>query len=499
MALEILCVCVAILLLLYYYATADFDYWKSRGVKGPKPIPWFGTIASHLLSKICMGSYLRKIYEEYPDEAMVGVFFRGQPKLVIRDPELIKHVLIKDFTAFPERDVRVHEKAEPLSVHLFRIDGARWRPLRTRLSPVFTSGKLKDMFHLLLECGEHLERHLHEIVPKDDIIECRELTSKYTIDVIGSCAFGIEMNALNQKESDFQKLGVRIFKVTPKTLIRNLFRDVTPWLYDQFGNILDDREVTNIMTTMVMNTINYRKQNNVHRQDIIDMLKDFKDHPDRLDLDQVPDTYVAAQLFVFFAAGYETSSTTMSNVMYELAQNLVVQEKVRNNIKEVLDNNDGVISYNSVNEMTYLEQVIKETLRKYPPVMFLTRNTQQNYTFEGTKVNIDKDVKVYIPIFGIHYDPNIYPNPDVFDPERFNDENMRKRNPMHYLPFGTGPRNCIGMRFAGYQTKVGLIKVLLNFEINVCEKTQIPHIISRNHPLMFQTEHGIYVKLTKLF
>ncbi|XP_019700692.1 cytochrome P450 6B5-like [Harpegnathos saltator] len=497
MVLAILFVCVTILLS-FYYCLANFDYWKSRGVKGPQPIPFCGTIAKHLFKKICLGAYLREIYEQYPDEAMVGVFFREQPALVLRDPDLIKHVLIKDFSVFPEREIAVFDKAEPLSLHLFRIDGARWRPLRTQLSPVFTSGKLKDMFHLLLECAEHLERHLNEIVSKDLIIECRELTSKYTIDVIGSCAFGIEMNALKQKDSEFQKLGVKIFRTDMKTYIRKLFRDVAPKLYNRIGIILDDHDVTNIMTNMIRNTIDYRKKNNFHRHDFIDALITLKNHPEKLGLDHVPDIYIAAQLFVFFAAGFETSSTTMSNVLFELAQHLTIQKKVQAEIRQVLDNNNGAISYDSIKKMTYLEQVLKETLRKYPPVMFLARNAQQKYTFEHTNVSIDKNLKVYIPVFGIHYDPNIYPDPEVFDPERFNDQNMQSRNPMHYLPFGNGPRNCIGARFAAYQAKVGLIKILLNYDISVCEKTQIPLILNRQQQMMFQTDHGMYVKFTKL-
>ncbi|CAL1675185.1 unnamed protein product [Lasius platythorax] len=87
-------------------------------------------------------------------------------------------------------------RPNPCPLHLFKIDSVRWRPLRTRFSPIFTSGKLKDMFHLLLNCSEHFDRYLYEIVPKDGIVECRDLTSKFTIDVIELCASNIEMNAL---------------------------------------------------------------------------------------------------------------------------------------------------------------------------------------------------------------------------------------------------------------------------------------------------------------
>lgn len=168
-----------------------------------------------------------------------------------------------------------------MSVHLFRIDAARWRPLRIRLSPTFTSGKLKDMFHLLLNCSDHFEQYLNEIVSKDEIVECRDLTSKFTVDVIGSCAFGLEMNALKEENNEFQKMGRKIFRSTPLVTIRLMLKEMS-WLYKHLGYILDDHDVTKFITDITRETIEYRKQNNVRRHDFIDTLIDLKDNPDKL-------------------------------------------------------------------------------------------------------------------------------------------------------------------------------------------------------------------------
>nr|XP_012216733.1 PREDICTED: cytochrome P450 6A1-like [Linepithema humile] len=496
-AFEILCGCVAILFLLYYYLTADFDYWRSRGVNGPKPIPFFGNIAKFILGKRSLGDVLKDVYEEFPKEPIVGMFWHGEPILVLRDTEFIKKVLIKDFSVFPERRLIVFEKAEPLSMHLFRLDAVRWRPLRTRLSPIFTSGKLKDMFHLLLNCSEHFESYMSKIIPKDGIVECRNLTAKFTIDVIGSCAFGIEINALKEENNRFHEMGRMMFRNDLKTAIRNLLRQFS-WLFKHFGHIIDDHDLNQFMTDLTRDTIDYRKQNNVCRHDFVDTLIDLKDNPDKLGENNVTDMFIAAQAMVFFAAGFETSSTTMSNAMYELALNQVIQDKVREEIREVLSSADGVILYDDLKKLKYLNKIFQETLRKYPPVMYLSRKTIRNYTFENTKISLRKGQKVFIPIYAIQNDPNIYPNPDIFDPERFSDDNVAQRDSMHYLPFGDGPRNCIGARFAINQMKIGLIKVLMNYKIDVCEKTQMPIV---NHPLsimMLQPNHGIYVKLTRL-
>lgn len=494
---EILCVCVVILYLLYYYLTADFDYWTSRGINGPKPVPFFGNATEFMLGKKCLGDFFTDIYKRYPKESMVGVFVRGKPVLILRDPEYIKQVLIKDFAIFADRQAMVYEKAEPLSLHLFRIDAARWRPLRMRLSPIFTSGKLKDMFHLLLNCSDYFEKYLHEIVSKDSVVECRDLTSKYTVDVIGSCVFSLEMNALKEENNQFQTMGRRIFRSTFKVFFRNMLREI-PWLFKHVGHILDDHDVVNFMTELTQSAIEHRKRNNVRRNDFIDILVDLKDNPDKLGVNNVTDPFLAAQLFVFFAAGFETSSSTMTYALYELAQNQSIQETVREEIKEVLNSSDGVILYDDIKKMSYLDKVFQETLRKYPPVMHLTRKPVKNFTFEGTKISLRKGQQVIIPITAIQNDPDIYPDPEVFDPERFSAINVEQRNSMYYLPFGDGPRNCIGARFAINQTKIGLIKVLTNYKIDVCEKTQIPIVHAPLGSLMLQTTHGIYVKLTKL-
>lgn len=109
-AFTILCVLVAILLLFYYYVTYDFDYWTSRGVNGPKPRAFFGNISEYMLGKKSLGDILKDIYDAYPNERVVGIFVKGDPVLMLRDEECIKHMMIKDFSLFAERPEPVFEK-----------------------------------------------------------------------------------------------------------------------------------------------------------------------------------------------------------------------------------------------------------------------------------------------------------------------------------------------------------------------------------------------------
>ncbi|RZB40991.1 p450 domain containing protein, partial [Asbolus verrucosus] len=118
--------------------------------------------------------------------------------------------------------------------------------------------------------------------------------------------------------------------------------------------------------------------------------------------------------------------------------------------------------------------VITETLRKYPPVSFLTRRCVKDYKVPGEDVTVEKGTRVVIPVLGIHYDKEYYPDPEKFDPERFNEEKKSSRHSYAHIPFGEGPRICIGMRFGLMQSKVGLTALLRQYKFTVNNKTKEP-------------------------
>lgn len=175
-------------------------------------------------------------------------------------------------------------QAEPLSQHLFSLESKRWRPLRTRLSPVFTSGKLKEMFSLISKCAGRFEQYTEQLVRKNNIIECRELTAKYTTDVIGTCAFGIEMNALSDEDSEFRKMGRQVFTPTWRNIIRMRITQAAPWVWDVlwYIGVNPASEVSKFFKRVITETMSYRDSNNIVRHDFVDMLRELKTHPDKL-------------------------------------------------------------------------------------------------------------------------------------------------------------------------------------------------------------------------
>ena len=186
--------------------------------------------------------------------------------------------------------------------------------------------------------------------------------------------------------------------------------------------------------------------------------------------------YISFQCILFFVAGFETTATTISNCLYNLAVNPEIQERLAEELDSALDGIevDSPQYFDIINnQIPYLEATIKETLRMCPPVVRLQRRVGvDNYKLAG--VPLEKGVIIEVSTYAVHHDPDYYPNPERFDPERFMPENKANLVPYTYLPFGQGPRNCIGMRFAYQEIRLCLAKIIRDYRFSKSIHTQIP-------------------------
>ncbi|CAH1994035.1 unnamed protein product [Acanthoscelides obtectus] len=326
------------------------------------------------------------------------------------------------------------------------------------------------------------------------------LLACYTTDIIGSAAFGIDCNSFKEPESPFRTFGKKIFERDGLRRLKFMIAIAFPKL-GQFlrFNITPD-DVSKFFMKMVNDTVEYRIKNNVVRKDFLQCLIDLKSQEEQThkkDGKSLTMDEIAAQSFIFFIAGFETSSTTMTFALYELALHPEIQDKAREEIVQVLKRHAGEFSYDAVNELVYLKQIIDETLRKYPALPLITRVCVKDYKLPGTNVMIEKGTKVIIPISGIHHDDSNYEDPEKFDPERFSEASKEKINPYAHLAFGEGRRICIGMRFGIIQTKVGLASILKNYKVRLNEKTKTPLKISIRS-FIPTTDGGMWLTIEKI-
>lgn len=165
---------------------------------------------------------------------------------------------------------------DPLSAHLFNLEGKKWKSLRSKLTPAFSSGKLKRMFYLLAECSEEFQKLIDTSSETDRPYEIRELAAKFTIDVIGTCAFGIQINALTDEESEFHRAAKKLSKPSYKATLWRMLRTAMPRLYKFLRVQVIDPEVTEFFKDVVSQMIKQREEYGIKRHDFMDLLIELK-------------------------------------------------------------------------------------------------------------------------------------------------------------------------------------------------------------------------------
>ncbi|KAG5876193.1 hypothetical protein JTB14_001936 [Gonioctena quinquepunctata] len=474
----------SLFILIYLHFKRAYTYWRNMGVAQLEPSFPFGDMASVIFRKQNMGDKIKEIYDRMKGQRYVGLYFFSRKAFLPLDPVLIKDILNKDFQHFYDRGIHYDEENDPLSAHLFSIAGPKWKNLRAKLTPAYSPGKLKYMFGTIVECGHQMSSVLKEIADDEGDVEIKEILARYTTDVIGSCAFGLECNCMRDPQAEFRMMGKRAFTQTVgdvlKMIVIRSFPSIAKIL--RFG--VFSGTVTEFFKRVVKETIEHREKNHVTRPDFLQLLVQLRkngqiDEENGNEEKKLPIGTAltmgeaAAQAFIFFLAGFETTSTTISFALYEMSLNEEIQQRAREEVDQLFEKYQG-ITYESVMEMYYLETVIFETMRKYPPAPVFLRKCTQTYRIPDSNVVIEKGVSVLIPCYGMHRDPEYFPEPELFDPDRFNEQNKPKIWDYTYIPFGDGPRNCIGMRFAMIQAKIALSLTLRNFKFSLSKKTKLP-------------------------
>lgn len=519
----------AVVGLVYYLIKKRYSYWKRINIPYIEPKFPFGNIQG-LSRSIHISKLFQNHYDQLKGKGLFGgTFFFLNPTVLATDLDFIKTVLIKDFNYFVSRGIYYNEKDDPLSGHLFSLDGDKWKRMRSKLTSTFTSGRMKYMFPTVLSVADELKVSIDSLINSNKVdIEIKDILARFTTDIIGTCAFGIECNSLKNPESMFRKFGQKHFEKPRNSLLKILFMNGFRELARKLKMKMIADDVSEFFLNSLRNTVRYREENNVQRKDFLNLLMQLQKYGklegnededgDFLNTGRLTFNELAAQSFLFFLAGFETSSTTMLFCLFELSVNPEIQRKARKEVMEVLSKHKGEFTYEAMSEMYYLEYCIQgnyniheqsdyiiefkiifypEALRKYPPLSFLLRVCVKDYTVPNTEIIIPKGMTINIPIYGIHHDEKIFPNPEVYDPDRFSPDESKKRHPLAFIPFGDGPRNCIGLRFGLMQTRVGLATMLKNYEFSPCPKTSNPLTLSYE-PLILTPEGGLWLSIKKI-
>ncbi|CAF1113754.1 unnamed protein product [Didymodactylos carnosus] len=477
-----------------------YKYFSLQEIPGPRPQFFFGnfnTLWNAEFPSRQLQTWTKQFGQIY------GIYEGTTPTYVVSNVNFLQEVLIKQFSNFHARKVAVRTTNAQL-VNLFNSDGARWKRQRYVINPTFSALKLKQMSPLINDCINQLMTKLPTYANENEEFNIYELYKRMTMDVICRCAFGIDTDMQNDPDNIYLKKAYKVFATDTRKRPVAKLSVLIPSLNSLFIKLfLLQNNLKHFINQVFPSSIKYIEEfptlwlgNRIH--EVIEMRsKGAKQRVDLLQLmleaatrneikeetskkNVVDDEGVIAKVLtynevknnvvVFMLAGYETTSTALAYCTYILANHSDVQQKLQDEIDQyIVDDDQQNPDYDIVNRMDYMDMFIKEVLRMHPIApRAINRECIKDTIVCGYK--IPKGSVIQPDVYSIHYDPDLW---GPVDPEKFHPErHSTKRHPLCYLPFGSGPRNCVGMRFALTEMKILLTRLLKQYTIVKCDKLE---------------------------
>ncbi|CAH4038208.1 unnamed protein product [Pieris brassicae] len=429
------------------------EYWARRGVPHLPPHPLMGSLT--FLQQKNPALWMIDTYKQFK-KPYVGIWLFWRPALIINSPEIARNILIKDFDNFRNRYLKP-SSFDPLKNNVFTVNDPMWSTVRRGLTSVFTSSKLKGMQNLFDQKAIDLIQRIKNTKDTSKL-DIRSLFTDYTTDVIATAAFGVETTATLTGEDPIRTVS--------KTLMTFDWYKGFCWSTIFFFPKLTEwcrlpifPESSTQFFKKVFETVSKQRRVNEIKdvKDLLDALLKLKD-------DGLTDNDIWAQAVAFLFAGFETSSSVLSFMLYELSFRPDLQDKMYEELIEAKKSQNGSLDLTIQADLKYLNCVIKEALRMYPPLGWLDRETLNDYKVDE-KLTIPAGTPIYVNGIGMQYDSDIYPDPETFKPERFLPENEKDLKPFTYMPFGEGPRSCIGKRFGQISMRSAMSYLILNFKL----------------------------------
>lgn len=481
-------VVLLLLLTFYIYTARKHSLFRRYGMPYSKPYPFIGCFPQ-LVSK----GVMQCEYEETLQLGKCFGFFLGNlPTVLLTDPDIIKEIFIKRFNSFHNRSQAAGASSFWERTILMTTNLDNWKFLRTTLTPTFTSGKLKKMESLMLKC---IERNITKIKAQlqysNEEIDMAPVFKDLTLETICQAAMGVHIDSESKATLELKK---HISKMLDLGLEKNkvllalfLIPDLKKIIHILDIDYNDTEAIAYVQECMVRIIKERQMDNSKMKKDLLQLMINTNEESKRLQCDEsnannessekqvhthrgMHEDEIIANAMMFLFAGYDTTSTALIFTTYFLATQPEYQMVLVKEIEEQIGKSEP--TYENIQSLQNLDMFISETMRLYPPVTRANRQIQED-TIIG-KYTFPKNVSVTVPIFTLHRLQEFWPDPEQFRPERFSSTNKANILPYTYMPFGVGPRNCLGMRFANMELKMTIVKMLQNFSFKPSPRLHIP-------------------------
>ncbi|XP_044732402.1 probable cytochrome P450 4aa1 [Chrysoperla carnea] len=445
-------ICIYTFKLLYHWFRA---VCLALRLKGPPALPIIGN-ALIAIDSNCINTIGRTAVEQY------GRIIRGWitiiPCIVLADPENIQAVLASPKHTGKAFIYRLLHNF--LGEGLITNTGAKWKQHRKLIQPIFTNNILESFIDTFSDSAQSLLTKLSAHSGQD--INITSYINNCVLDILNEAVLGVPINnncAEDIGESPFRKGEI----VAPYRLVRPwlLFN----WIYELTEvarrELEQKQNLNNFTKKMIEYNKNIDKTKCSGRKSLLAMFQEIAErHPNFTEHD------IVQEICTFMLAGQDSVGSALAFCLYSLAKHQEHQDIVIKELDTIFKDSSRSPNARDLDEMCYLEQCIKETLRLYPSVPLVARKISEDIKLND-KYTIPKNCTVFISPYFTQRLPDIYPDPDNFIPSRFSREEILKRHPYSFIPFSAGPRNCIGYKFSIMEMKTVISTILRHYRITL--------------------------------
>lgn len=414
-------------------------------------IPKVG-LATMLMNYSNINENLVLYFKELIDKNNGLVKVKMPHNVVLTDrADLIGHVLQKNNknyikTALVRKTVR-----KQIGNGLFTSNGEYWLKQRRTIQPGFHKKRLEGIARIMVEeINTYMEDVLDVYVQTNQEIDLVDEMTKLAFKVITKSLFGqvFEDKKLNTIGETISSGHEYVMKNARKPYLK-------PWYYIN-GDYAENERLKKIRDQIIIGFIEERKRSGEKVDDLLDMLLETKYE----DGTGMSNQQLLDEAIILLVAGHETSAITMSWTWYLLGTHPEIEEKLLDSVMKNLEDRDP--TFEDVRSLSYTLQILEESMRLYPAVWFMDREALEDDQIEGFNMKKGEDFGAFI--YGLHRNPAYWENPDKFDPNRFSAENKKKHTPSSFLPFGGGPRLCIGKNFAQMEMQFILAMLIKRYK-----------------------------------
>ena len=514
MLVELLLFFVALLAFLYYRGSRNYRKYKMRGIAQADPTWPLGSKHNWklMLSKDIGMSDQYSVFmgTELENEKIFGIY--GHPDtgdaLMINDMDLAKRMFVKDFDHFVDRTnfgMKFDENSESdmIFAHSFIFQtGDDWKKNRSLMTPVFTTGKLKLMYQLLETSGRQLEEYIEKCSKQNLEIDAKDTFGKFALDGIATSGFGIESNSFKDPDSMFRRMVLDLMRHpgsdsgTAYEITKLVLKGLIPAIEYIVSAPNIPIKGALFLKDVMKKTIKHRETVKTKRNDIIDLIVEQLDNKNgeetikefeskfeedaALDMSSLKkknvefdkESTLVSNAFLLFVAALDTTSSTLTFVIHFFLKHPEIQSRARDEIMGVIGSSNH-ITFDHIQNLKYLDNVIYETLRHYHPFpQILERVCTKDYLIPGTNYVVKKGEVVNFSFLyeRMRKENESFYNSGEYDPENFDSSNSP--DSFSFLGFGQGPRNCIGKRYAMISIKIALVLILRRFQLVKSKNTK---------------------------